>query len=260
MSSARGFSGRDSSRGTGWRAGARVELSEQDGVRSLHLGSSMVQSAMRLAAPEALELAYTKCMMGFALFHPCPGHVMMIGLGGGSLTKFVYHRLPRTKTTVIEIDAQVVATARNYFFLPPDDDRLQVFVAEGGEYIGSHPYATDVLMVDGFDDGLQAPSLCSQDFYNRAREALKRNGLLVINLLGSDKGFQEYIRRIENSFPGNVATLKVEPHGNVIVFAFKHDPGKLVWESLPERARKLETDLGLPFTQFVRKLHRRKPS
>lgn len=62
-------------------------LSEQDGVRSLHLGGSMVQSAMRIAAPNELELVYTQCMMGFLLFHPKPGHVLMIGLGGGSLAQ-----------------------------------------------------------------------------------------------------------------------------------------------------------------------------
>ena len=236
-----------------------VELSEQDGVRALHLGSNMVQSAMRLSTPDALELTYTKCMMGFMLFHPRPDDVTMIGLGGGSLAKFVYHQLAWTKTVVVEINPQVVTAARSFFFLPPDDDRLQVRIAEGSEYISNHPCSTDVLMVDGFDDGFQASSLCSQDFYNRAREALKRNGVLVINLLGRDKGFQEYIRRIENSFNGHVATLTAEPYGNVIAFAFKHSPGRTVWENLQGRARKLEAELALPFTQFAKKLCRRKP-
>ena len=74
-----------------------IEMSEKDGVRALHLGSSMVQSAMRLTAPNELELAYTRCMMGFLLFHPNPIHIVMIGLGGGSLAKFVYERMLKTK-------------------------------------------------------------------------------------------------------------------------------------------------------------------
>lgn len=236
-----------------------VHLSEQDGVRSLHLGNSMVQSAMRLAVPNQLELAYTRCMMGFMLFHPNPKNILMIGLGGGSLAKFVYHGLPRTKTTVVEINSQVVVAARNCFFVPPDDGRLQVLIAEGGEYVAQHPSSTDVLMVDGFDDGCQVASLCTQDFYNHARAALKRNGVLVVNLLSRGKRFQDYMRRIANSFSGQVSTLTADPHGNLIVFAFRQDPGRHVWEDLPERAKKLENEFALPFTEFVKKLNRRNP-
>ncbi|SCY29869.1 polyamine aminopropyltransferase [Nitrosospira sp. Nsp13] len=237
---------------------SNIQLSEQDGIRALHLGNSMVQSAMRLAAPNDLELIYTRCMMGFMLFHPNPENILMIGLGGGSLAKFVYHRLPRTKTTVIEINPQIVAMARNYFFVPDDDERLQVIIAEGEGYVASHPASADVLMIDGFDDGCQVSSLCSQDFYNRARETLKKKGVLVVNLLSRDKGLQEYLRRIENSFDGHVIVMTAEARGNLIAFAFKQNPAKPAWEELTERAKKLETEFALPFQEYVKKLRRGK--
>lgn len=237
---------------------SNIQLSEQDGVRALHLGNSMMQSAMRLAAPNDLELTYTRCMMGFMLFHPRPENILMIGLGGGSLAKFAYHRLPHTKTKVIEINPQVVATASNHFFLPSDEERLKVVIAEGGEYIANHPASADVLMIDGFDGGCQVPSLCSQDFYDHASEALKRKGVLVVNLLSRDKGLREYLRRIENSFAGQVLTLAAEVHGNLIAFAFKHSSGKLDWEELKERAGKLEMEFALPFPEYVKKLRRGK--
>jgi len=239
-----------------------VELSEQDGVRSLHLGSSMVQSAMRLAAPNDLELVYTQCMMGFLLFHPQPENILMIGLGGGSLAKFVHQRMPQTKTTVIEIDPQVAAAARNHFLLPVDDERLQVVIAEGGEHVASHPASADVLMIDGFDDGCQVAALCSQDFYNHAREALKKNGVLVINLLSRDKGLDDYLRRIETSFNHHVVTMLAETRGNLIVFAFRQNsdsPGKLAWAELKESAKKLEMEFCLPFTKFVAALRKHNP-
>ena len=49
-----------------------IDVSESSGVRSLHLGTPAIQSAMRLARPDALELAYTRTMMAFLLFHPDP--------------------------------------------------------------------------------------------------------------------------------------------------------------------------------------------
>ena len=45
-----------------------VDVSEQDGVRSLHLGSNTVQSSMRVSAPFDLEVTYTRGMMCFLLF------------------------------------------------------------------------------------------------------------------------------------------------------------------------------------------------
>jgi spermidine synthase len=227
-------------------------------VRCLHLGSSMVQSAMRMKAPNDLELVYTQYMMGFLLLHPHPRDILMIGLGGGSLAKFVYHRLPLTRTVAVEINPQVVDVARSSFFLPENDDRLQVHVGEGGDYLASHPRVADVVMVDGFDEGCQAPALCTANFYDTARDALKRNGVLVVNLLSRDKGFQSYMSRIENSFDGRIAWVIVEPNGNVIVFAFKHSPGKRVWENLASRGRDFETELALPFVRFVDKLQRKK--
>ena len=67
-------------------------ISEERGVRHLHVGGEAIQSAMRLEDPWALELDYTRCMMAFRLFHAEPRRALMIGLGGGSLAKFVHRR------------------------------------------------------------------------------------------------------------------------------------------------------------------------
>ena len=56
-------------------------VSEERGVRHLHVGGEAIQSAMRLEEPYALELDYTRCMMAFLLFHPEPRRALMIGLG-----------------------------------------------------------------------------------------------------------------------------------------------------------------------------------
>ena len=236
-----------------------IELSELDGIRSLHLGGTMVQSAMRLSTPNDLELTYTQYMMGFLLFHPEPENICMIGLGGGSLAKFVYHQMPQIITTVIEINPQIITTARNYFFLPDDDERLQIIVAEGGEYLANHHAGMDVLLIDGFDNDCQVPSLCSQDFYDHVRQVLNKNGVLVVNLLGRDKRAKDYLQRIENSFNGHVVTMMSEARGNLIVFAFRNSPGKLTWKALRIRAKSLEKEYALPFSEFVAKLRKHNP-
>lgn len=231
-------------------------ISEQEGLRSLHLGSSMIQSAMRISAPNELELVYTQCMMGFLLFHPAPSHILMIGLGGGSLAKFVYHKMLQTKTTVVEINQQVINAAINHFALPDEDERLKVVLADGAQYIVDHPLSTDILMVDGFDDGCQITSLCSQEFYNHARDVLCKDGILVVNLLSRDKNLDTYIQRISDSFQGHIVAMLSDIRGNLIVFAFKNSPGRVAWKVLKTRAKKLEEIYGLPFSDFVSKLRK----
>ena len=227
-----------------------VEVSEQDGIRSLHLGSDTVQSSMKLDDPYELVLSYTRAMMAFLLFRPRPGHVLMIGLGGGSLPKFVYKYLPGTRITVIESEPKVIAVARQYFHLPPDDERLVVEVAEGGAWVAAHPHCCDVLMVDGYDSNQQVPQLCSEDFYVSARAALSDEGILVVNLWSSDSRFDAYLQRIENVFEA-VVCVPAEKRGNVAVLAFCRSPGQPRWDDLRAAARSLQSLYGLEFLKFV---------
>src|ERR1700691_3480955 len=108
------------------RRGGHVDVSEEGGVRYLHLGNDAVQSAMRLKRPFALELAYTRAMMACLLLHPAPRRLCMIGLGGGSIAKFVHRHLPEIQTHVIELNPRVIGVARTMFGLPVDDARLNV--------------------------------------------------------------------------------------------------------------------------------------
>ncbi|SFE90467.1 polyamine aminopropyltransferase [Nitrosomonas sp. Nm166] len=231
-----------------------VAISEQNGVRSLHLGGSEIQSAMRINAPNELELLYTQYMMGFLLFQPAPSHILMIGLGGGSLAKFVYHQIPQTKTTVVEINQQVISAAFNHFALPEADERLQIILADGEQYLRDYSPTIDILMVDGFHDDCQSASLCSQEFYNQAYQVLNKNGMLVVNLLSQNKNLNTYLQRIKDSFQGRVVTILSGACGNLIVFAFKHSLGRLSWKILKARAKKLEEMYDLPFSDCVSRL------
>ena len=85
-----------------------IEISEQAGVRYLHFSAEWIQGAMRIQRPNALELVYTREMMAGLLLRdpPWPKDILLVGLGAGSLAKFIYHKLPATRITVVEIARQ----------------------------------------------------------------------------------------------------------------------------------------------------------
>lgn len=233
-----------------------VYVTEKFGVRSLHVRSDTIQSSMRLARPIDLELAYTRSMMGFLLFNSAPRRVLMVGLGGGSLAKFVYHRLPEAVIEVLEINPDVVSIARRYFQVPAGDERLTIRVCDGAEFMERDGEGYDAILVDGYDDDEPPPSLASRKFYLSCRRRLNAGGVMSVNLWGSDRRFDEYVQRIESAFPSATLALPAEKPGNVVLFAFRDPPGDPHWDELEARATELESRFRLEFSRFVRGLRK----
>ena len=198
-------------------------------MRSLHIGSDTIQSAMRIARPNELEISYTRSMMAFLLFNPDPREVLMVGLGGGSLAKFIYHRLPRARTVAVEVNPRVVAVARQFFQVPPDDERLQVMVGDGAAYLGNDKLRADVIVVDGYDAESQVEALSTPAFYRDCARVLGDSGILVVNLWGGDRNFTLCVDRISRAFDGFVACLPAGKPGNIVALAFKRSPGQPTW-------------------------------
>jgi spermidine synthase len=233
---------------------ASVEVSEAKGVRTLHLGGHAIQSAIRLARPGDLELAYTRAMMAFLLFAPAPRDCLMIGLGGGSIARFVHERLPATRMTVVERYPKVVAAARGYFGLPGDDARLEVVVADGAAYVPGLSRACDVLLLDAFEDGRSVRSLATAAFYAACHAALRPGGVFVVNFIADEPRFGTYLARIERVFGGRVLCLPAEDRVNMIVVGLKDRGVRVAIKTLKHAARQLGRRYGLPLERCVRDL------
>lgn len=229
-----------------------VQVSEKDGVRSLHLGSERVQSALRVAAPGCLELAYTRAMMGFLLFQPEPADVLMIGLGGGSLARFIHARMPRTRVVAVEILPEVITAARLMFGLPPDDERLRVEPGDGADYVAAHPAGADTILLDAYDDRCPTPALASEPFYAETRRALKPGGVLVVNYQGDDRRLDGHLLALERVFDARVVLAQPEPRSNVVAFALRDRPDAIAWDELKRRAAALDARYELGFGDLLR--------
>jgi spermidine synthase len=227
-------------------------VSEERGLRHLHVGGEAIQSAMRLDDPFALALDYTRCMMAFLLFHPAPRRALMIGLGGGSLAKFFHRRLTGLRTHVVEYDERVIATARALFHVPADDARLTVELGDGIEALA--PECCDLLVVDGFEDESTPPALVSQAFFDAAWCALEDRGALVMNFMDDDRDFDRNLKRVELAFGGAVLAFHCLRDPNIVVIALKGAPAQVSWAELRGRAAELEGRYGLPFPRYVERL------
>ncbi|PKM11342.1 MAG: spermine synthase [Gammaproteobacteria bacterium HGW-Gammaproteobacteria-3] len=237
-----------------------IEIVESEGVRALHFGSSSRQSTMSIKAPDQLHSPYARAMMAWLLFKEQPGEVLMIGLGGGTLTKYLLHHFDECKIKVVEYRHGVVKIARSHFHLPLDP-RLKIKIGEGGHFIRQHSLDLsrqyDLLMVDAFDHAGMATSVSGEAFFDSCKTLLKYDGILAINLWGTDKAlFQQVAWHLGQIFNWRILFLPVRGRGNIIGFAFNEGVAKPTLKILKNRALTLEQHYHLEFPAFVQDFKR----
>ena len=181
-------------------------------TRTLYFSEKVIQSRMSTLNPDALDLEYTRMMMGFVLFAPEPVDILMVGLGGGSLAKFCHRYLARSRIEVVEIDPAVIAL-REAFMVR----------ADGAAHVRGLPEAVYVLLLDGFDDAGIPDALCSADFYADCHRALRDDGIRVINFHVNHPLHHEYLDRVRAAFGSAMFEVVDDDMTNSIVFACKGD-------------------------------------
>jgi spermidine synthase len=198
----------------------------EGGRRTLEFTPGDIQSAMRLSRPHALVLAYARAMMCFSLFVPRPTHILMVGLGGGSMAKFCRRHFPEARITVLELRADVIAL-REQFMVPPDDARFRVIHADAAEWIAAPQQQDcfDVIVVDGFDEAGLPPALSSRPFYAACRRRLLPAGVLVANVFSYDRRHGTVLDALDGVFDGRTCRLDKVAGNNHILFATAGDHG-----------------------------------
>ena len=228
-----------------------LTIEEADGVRSLHFGTPAVQGAMRIAQPDAIELEYVRQMMMWLLFHDQARHIVQLGLGAASLTKFCHRYLPSARVTAVELDLEVIRACREHFALPADDERLRVLRMDAMDYVGdfSRRRSADILQVDLYDALAKAPVWGTSAFYAACANNLAADGIMTVNLFCDWPDHALNIQAMRQSFEA-VAWLPEVHDGNIVAIAFKRPPS-IDFDTLRTRATHLCKTLGLPAGQWV---------
>ncbi|MEY3201116.1 MAG: hypothetical protein RIR70_666 [Pseudomonadota bacterium] len=236
---------------------ASIEVSEESGVRFLHFGSEWVQGAMRIQRPFDLALEYTREMMGCLLFNEAPDwprRALLIGLGAGSLTKFLYRHRPGCQITVVEIDPRVVGVAHSQFKLPHDPARIEIVIDDGAHFVRDTAQTFDLILVDGFDENAQAGALVSEAFYRDCRARLNDEGMVVANLFGRTRGHKASFIALWQAFEENAIAFPSSDAGNSIALARKGAPLVVDLEALKPAALALKKSTGLNLSATLGRL------
>lgn len=117
------------------------------------------------------------------LAHGAAKSALIVGGGDGGLLEEVLKHRSVEKVTQVEIDAGVVAFARQY--LPSicgkayDDPRVELVIADGVEFVARCLDRYDVILVDSTDPVSPGKVLFGETFYGKARSCLAPGGILA---------------------------------------------------------------------------------
>lgn len=236
-----------------------IEIYDDVINRNLYFGSNVRQSSMLLVNSIVLVLDYTQALMSYLLFHQEVSSVLIIGLGGGSLVRFIHFHYPECNIDVVENREDVIKVALGYFQLPEAENiRIHHVGAKG--YLTRNGKQYDVIIVDAFDGHGMAPVVISKDFFSLCHEHLTQNGTLSMNVWASNKQtYKEVGRNIRKVF-SSVMRFPLEKHGNVVLLGLKSVCPKRWHKRFAARAGELKDKTGIDFPKFLKEIHKRNTS
>jgi spermidine synthase len=156
-------------------------------------------------------------LVGF-LYADNPRNILMIGLGGGTLTNYIYKFLQTdTYIRVVELDAGVIAAAKKYF-QTREFSTYKITENDGRLYLYNTKQKYDIIMLDAFRGGYIPFHLLTKEFYSLVNSRLSPGGCVVINLHSSTELFLSSLATLKQVYQ-NVETFQAQ--GNVIAIAYQ---------------------------------------
>ncbi|MFV0438340.1 MAG: methyltransferase domain-containing protein [Desulfopila sp.] len=231
----------------------QVEIRDRDNTRSLYFGGRYLQSQMDLRSPHRLLLPYTQYMMFSLLLVVRPARVLLLGLGGGSLLRFLNHHFPDCEIEAVDISSQVIRLATDYFHLPTSS-RVRIRCQDGRQFLdqAAGKTAYDLILLDAFDEEGLVGHMYREKTFTACAAALADGGLLVANLWsGGPLSAEEIDHGIAPLLPCGLL-LPVPGRGNVITIRARKT---LAWQKIGRNRTalaQLESHYDLDFGQMIK--------
>jgi spermidine synthase len=142
---------------------------------------------------------------------------LILGYGAGSVAALLNERLNEPQIVGVEIDAEVIAIAREYFELG-ELDNVSVVEMDATTYVQTCEEKLDLIAVDLFDDDKVPGQFYEKSFLESLKTLLNPGGMLVFNasVQSSGQEIAELSKAFQEIFNGH-HTLSLQGN-NVLVW------------------------------------------
>jgi len=187
-------------------------------------GKFYLQTRIDLDRPGEMALIYTRLLLAPLLWNPNPSRILMIGLGGGVVPRFLNAVYPDIQIDVVEVDPSVTELARTYFDFR-DNTRLRVFEDDGRAFVKQCGHKYDMVFLDAFKGGSVPYHLKTFEFYREIAQSLSEEGVLVTNLYGKSNALKPRDRKTLDEVFQRVAFFEDAERVATVCVAVLNDAG-----------------------------------
>lgn len=147
------------------------------------------QSCLLKSNPKQLVFNYTKLLMASLLVIPQPKRILIIGLGGGTMSNTLANIFPQSQIDNVEIDQAVIKVARNYFGFF-ENDSIKTYNQDGRIFVKRallKKQQYDWIILDAFNGDYIPEHLMTKEFLQEAKSLLTDDGVLSANTFSLSK-------------------------------------------------------------------------
>jgi spermidine synthase len=184
------------------------------------------QACIDLDNQDRLVFEYAHSVMSGLAYNATPNRILIIGLGGGSLSRALAAILPTSEIVSVEIDPAVVKLAKQYFFYQ-ETSQIKTSVKDGRVYIKralKNNEQFDWIILDAFNGDYIPEHLLTVEFLTEAKQLLSKNGLLAANTFTSSRLYDYESVTYQKAF-GALRILNSPTKGNRVIFACNCEQG-----------------------------------
>jgi len=163
-------------------------------------GWDYTQSTINLKDPDDLPLAYTRQMTMTVAYPQELKRILMIGLGGGTISTYLGRHIPDVSIDTVEIDPGVITAAKKYFGIR-ESSRVRYLDADGRVYLNRNKQPFDLILCDAFHGGYIPFHLLTREFFQLVKRNLTPDGAVAMNVHDGTKLYVSTIVTLRAVFP-----------------------------------------------------------
>ena len=163
-------------------------------------GWDYTESVANLTDPDDLPLRYAQVMTIATIYHDAPKKILMLGLGGGSISTYLGRFLPEAAITTVEIDPGVITAAKTYFGLR-ETERMRYRAGDGRVFLNRSKESYDLILLDAYRGGYVPFHLLTREFYTLVKQRLAPGGAAAFNVHDGSKLYASTIKTLGEVFP-----------------------------------------------------------
>ena len=171
-------------------------------------GYDYTESVTNLRDADDLPVKYTRAMTIGVIYPEETKKVLMLGLGGGSISTYLGRHMPDLPIDTVEIDPGVITAAKQYFGIR-ETGKLRYLEGDGRVYLNRHKEQYDLILVDAYFGGYVPFHLLTKEFYALLKQRLTPNGAAVFNIHDGTKLYASTLLTLASVF----ASVHVYPSG-----------------------------------------------